>query len=102
MKITALGLGAALTLALAMPAAAAPPANLAPKNVSGWGWNVMDLEAQKTWYETRLGMKMVRKLDREGKAFEYIMAFDGAVPESAILALLASPQRKPGPSSAGR
>jgi catechol 2,3-dioxygenase-like lactoylglutathione lyase family enzyme len=99
MKTIAIGLAAAL---LAGPALAAPPANLAPKTVSGWGWNVMDLEAQKAWYEQKLGMKVARTYNRDGKVYEYIMGFDGAPDGAAILALLASAQRKPGPSSAGR
>lgn len=99
MKTIAIGLAAAL---LAGTALAAPPANLAPKTVSGWGWNVMDLEAQKAWYEAKLGMKVARTYNRDGKVYEYIMGFDGAADGAAILALLASPQRKPGPSTAGR
>jgi catechol 2,3-dioxygenase-like lactoylglutathione lyase family enzyme len=102
MKIIAAGLAAALGLGLAAAATAAPPANLAPRNVSGWGWNVIDLEAQKAWYESRLGMKLVRTYDRAGKPYEYIMGFEGAAPDTAILALLGSAQRKPGPSTAGR
>ena len=102
MKIATVGLAAALSLGLVGQVLAAPPANLAPANISGWGWNSLDLEAQKAWYETRLGMKVVRTYDRDGKVFEYIMGFEGAGPQSAILALLASPQRKPGPSTAGR
>ena len=100
MKLATIGL--ALALGLAAPALAGPPAALAPRTVSGWGWNVMDLEAQRAWYEAKLGMKLVRTYDRDGKPFEYIMGFEGAAPETAILALLASPQRKPGPSTAGR
>src|SRR4051812_8441237 len=99
MKFAALGLAAAL---IAGTAAAAPPAALAPKTISGWGWNVMDLEAQKAWYEAKLGMKVARTYDRDGKVYEYIMGFDGSAPGEAILALLASPNRKPGPSAAGR
>ncbi len=99
MKTIAIGLAAVL---LAGPALAAPPANLAPKTVSGWGWNVMDLEASRAWYEQKLSMKMIRTYERDGKVFEYIMGFAGAPPNEAILALLASPQRKPGPSNAGR
>ncbi|WP_293898997.1 VOC family protein [Phenylobacterium sp.] len=104
MKIAAIGLAAAMLagMGLAAIARAAPPANLAPANISGWGWNTMDLEGQKGWYEAKLGMKVVRTDDREGKVYEYIMGFEGAGPQSAILALLASPQRKPGPSTAGR
>src|SRR5213592_1441951 len=99
MRMFAMGLAATF---LAAPALAAPPANLAPRTISGWGWNVMDLEAQKAWYEAKLGMKVVRTYNRDGKVYEYIMGFEGAAPETAILALLASPARKPGPSSAGR
>lgn len=104
MKTIAIGLAAAMLagMGLAGTALAAPPANLAPRTVSGWGWNVMDLPAEKAWYEAKLGMRLVRTYDREGKAYEYIMGFEGAAPDTAILALLASPNRKPGPSTAGR
>jgi catechol 2,3-dioxygenase-like lactoylglutathione lyase family enzyme len=97
---TVIALAAALMLG--GTAAAAPPAAIAPNTVSGWGWNVMDLEAQRAWYETKLGMKVVNTYSRDGKVFEYIMGFEGGAPGSAILALLASPSRKPGPSNAGR
>jgi catechol 2,3-dioxygenase-like lactoylglutathione lyase family enzyme len=98
-------LTAALAAALALPAAvhAAPPAAIAPNTVSGWGWNVMDLEAERAWYEAKLGMVVVNTYKREnGQVFEYIMGFKGAPPGSAIIALLSSPNRKPGPSNAGR
>jgi catechol 2,3-dioxygenase-like lactoylglutathione lyase family enzyme len=61
----------------------------------------MDLEAQKAWYIDKLGMKQIGVYGREGKVFEYIMGYD-AGRAGAILALLASPQRQPGPSTAGR
>lgn len=92
----------AATALLAFPASAAPPVGLAPKTVSGWGWNVMDLEAQRAWYESRLGMAVARKYERDGKVYEYVMGFGGAPEGAAVLALLASPSRQPGPSSAGR
>ena len=69
---------AAALVSLALPAAAAPPANLAPRTVSGWGWNVMDLEAQRAWYEANLGMIVARKYERDGKVYEYVMGFPGA------------------------
>ena len=98
---TAIALAAALMLAGA--AHAQPPAAIAPNTVSGWGWNVMDLEAQRAWYETKLGMVVVGTYKRpDGAIFEYIMGFKGAPPGSAIIALLASPSRKAGPSTAGR
>jgi catechol 2,3-dioxygenase-like lactoylglutathione lyase family enzyme len=100
MRTLAIGLAAALMLG--GTAAAAPPAAIAPTTVSGWGWNVIDLEAQRAWYEAKLGMKVLRTYNRDGKVFEYIMGFEGAAPGSAIVALLASSGRKPGPSTAGR
>ena len=99
MKTIAIALAAAMLCGTAL---AAPPANLAPRSISGWGWNVMDLEAEKAWYEAKLGLQVVSTYDREGKVYEYILGFEGAAPGTAILALLASPQRKSGPSSAGR
>ena len=97
---TAIALTAALVLA--GTAHAAPPAPIAPNTVSGWGWNVIDLEAERAWYEAKLGMVVVNTYQRDGKVFEYIMGFKGAPPGSAIIALLASSNRKPGPSTAGR
>lgn len=100
MRIFAAGLAAAIAFAGA--AQAAPPANLAPRSVSGFGWNVIDLEGMRTWYETRLGMKVVNTYSRDGRPFEYILTFDGAPAGGAILALLATPQRKPGANSTSR
>ena len=101
MKIIAGGLLAALLFAGS--AQAAPPPAIAPNVVSGWGWNVIDLEAQRAWYEAKLGMVVVATYKREnGQIFEYIMGFKGAPPGSAIIALLVSPQRKAGPTAAGR
>jgi len=102
MKTVAMGLAAVLTFGLAASAfAEPPPAALKPAGISGWGWNVMDLEAQRAWYIDKLGMQQVGVYKRDGKVFEYIMGYEAA-PGAAILALLASPQRKPGPSTAGR
>lgn len=101
MKTIAGGLLAALLLAGSVQAA--PPAAIAPNTVSGWGWNVIDLEAQRAWYEAKLGMVVVGTYKRpDGQIFEYIMGFKGAPPGSAIIALLASSQRKAGPTAAGR
>jgi catechol 2,3-dioxygenase-like lactoylglutathione lyase family enzyme len=92
--------GVALALLLAGAAAAEPPANLRPRAISGPGWNVMNLDAQKAWYMDKLGMKPLRSYDRDGKPFEWIMGYDA--PGGAILALLASPNRKPGPNGMAR
>jgi len=94
---------AALALSLAAGAACAePPANLKPRAVSGWGWNVMDLEAQKAWYSAKLGMTLINTIKAaDGSAREYIMGYGGG-PQAAIVALLKSPARQPGPNAMGR
>jgi len=93
-------LGAALALA-ATAATAAPPGGLKPQHVAGPGLNVLDLEAQKAWYMDMLGMSVADTLQRQGKPYEYIMGF-GDGPSGAIIALLQSPQRPPGPNAYGR
>src|SRR4051812_46183475 len=96
----------AATAAMAVGAAAAahaegPPAGLKPAHVAGAGLNVMDLEAQKAWYMAKLGMTVSQTIQREGKPYEYVMGYGGG-PESAIVALLKSAQRQPGPNAMGR
>jgi catechol-2,3-dioxygenase len=79
-----------------------PPANLKPAKVDGAGLNVMDLEAQKAWYSAKLGMTLVNTIKAaDGSAREYIMGY-GSGPEAAIVALLKSPARQPGPNAMGR
>lgn len=93
--------GLALTVSASVTptrAAEAPlPAQLAPTRVAGPGWNVRDLEAEKAWYMAKLGMRVVRDYRRDGKVYEYIMGF-GDRPDAAILALLQSDRRPPGPN----
>ena len=98
-------LAAAIAAATAMSGGAAladgPPANLKPAHVAGPGLNVLDLEGQKAWYMAKLGMVVSDTIQREGKPYEYIMGLgDGA--DAAIIALLQSPQRPPGPNAMGR
>ncbi len=79
-----------------------PPANLKPSKVDGAGLNVMDLEAQKAWFSTRLGMNLINTIKApDGSPREYIMGYGGG-PDAAIVALLKSPQRQPGPNAMGR
>ena len=79
-----------------------PPANLKPAKVDGAGLNVMDLEAQKAWYSAKLGMTLVNTIKAaDGSPREYIMGYGGG-PEAAIVALLKSPARQPGPNAMGR
>ena len=105
MRIATTGLLAAILAAALLAGtamAAPPPANLMPSTISGSGWNVMDLEGMRAWYIDKLGMKLVGVYPREGKPFEYLMGYEGAPAGAAILALLASPERKPGSNTMGR
>jgi catechol-2,3-dioxygenase len=92
---TAMALGAGTALA------AGPPANLKPAHVAGPGLNVLDLEGQKAWYMTKLGMVVSNTLERQGKPYEYIMGL-GDGDGRAIIALLLSPQRPAGANAFGR
>jgi catechol-2,3-dioxygenase len=81
---------------------AALPEALKPAQMAGSGLNVVDLEAQKSWYMTMLGMKLVQTYSRNGAPFEYIMKMS-AEPNSpgAVLALLKT-TRPAGPNGFGR
>jgi catechol 2,3-dioxygenase-like lactoylglutathione lyase family enzyme len=91
------------------PTAAAPtpmkgtpiPPALAASKISGVGINVEDLDGMKAWYMTALGMKLVRSYERNGAAYEYILAMDDKGVNGAILALLKG-ARQPGSTSYGR
>ena len=96
---------AALAVSAALSAGATwadgPPANLKPTRIDGAGLNVMDLEAQQAWYTSKLGMTLTNTISRDGKPREYIMGY-GEGANAAIVALLKSPQRQPGPNTMGR
>lgn len=105
----ALSAGAAVTVAQAQPPAAAqaprremaapgltaPPAHLLPERVGGAVVYVRDLEAQRRWYETMLGFRVVNTYSRNGQVFEYILQ-TGKAPGGAFMGLMVSPQRAPG------
>jgi len=96
---------AAMTAGLILAAGAAraegPPAGLKPAKVDGAGLNVMDLEAQRAWYAAKLGMVVLNTIKSpDGSPREYVMGYGG--PEGAIVALLKSPTRQPGPNAMGR
>jgi catechol-2,3-dioxygenase len=95
--------GAALAALMAAGAALAePPADLKPAHVAGAGLNVMDLEGQKAWYMAKLGMTVTNTIKApDGSPREYVMGY-GEGPSAAIVALLKSPQRQPGPNAMGR
>ena len=93
---------AAAVWALAGAALAEPPADLRPAHVAGAGLNVMDLEGQKAWYMAKLGMTVTNTIKApNGSPREYVMGY-GEGPTAAIVALLKSPQRQPGPNAMGR
>ncbi len=95
---------AALAAGLAASGAALadPPAELRPAHVAGAGLNVMDLEGQKAWYMAKLGMTVTNTIKApDGSPREYVMGY-GEGPTAAIVALLKSPQRQPGPNAMGR
>ncbi|MEO8113060.1 MAG: VOC family protein [Phenylobacterium sp.] len=92
-----LALAAGKTLAQTAPL----PAALKPLQVVGPGLAVMDLEAQKAWYMSRLGMVVVGTYGPKDKPFEYVMGFEGQ-PGGAVVALLRSAQRQPGALPWGR
>ena len=101
---TMMALTAALALSVSAGAARAdgPPANLKPSHVDGAGLNCMDIEAQKAWYSGKLGMSLTNTIKApDGSPREYIMGYGGG-PEAAIVALLKSPARQPGPNAMGR
>jgi catechol-2,3-dioxygenase len=95
-------LAAGLALACAGAAAAAPPTGLQPAHIGGAGLNVMDLEGQKAWYMAKLGMTVTNTIKaQDGSPREYVMGY-GEGPSAAIVALLKSPTRQPGPNAMGR
>ena len=99
-RVAAMAAGMALCAGAAF--ADGPPANLKPSKVDGAGLNVMDLEAQKAWYSAKLGMTLSNTVKAaDGSPREYIMGY-GAGPDAAIVALLKSAQRQPGPNAMGR
>jgi len=61
------------------------PADKTPVRMGGMVFFVNDLEAQRIWYENVLGMKVVRTYERDGKLFEYIMAYED---QNQVLALM--------------
>ena len=102
-NLTTASLAAALLLTLAPAALDEPPpgdlpAAVAPARIAGSGLNVIDLEAQRAWYVSMLGMSVTATYRRDGAPFEYVM---GLKAPGAILALLKAP-RPPGPNGFGR
>ena len=99
---TAAALTAVALLGLAAEAHAGAAAGLdpalMPARIAGSGLNVIDLEAQRAWYISTLGMSVTATYRRDGAPFEYVM---GLKAPGAILALLKAP-RPAGPNGFGR
>ena len=92
--VVVLGLGPAAVAETLRPLSPA----VAPARIAGSGLNVIDLEAQKAWYVSMLGLGVVATYQRNGAPFEYVM---GLKAPGAILALLKT-ARPPGPNGFGR
>ena len=88
-------IAAGLTLA-----ATAAMAQSKGPSIAGAGLNVRDMEAEKTWYVDKLGMKVLQTLHRDGKPFEYVLGYQGL--DGGVIALLGSTARPPGPNPWGR
>jgi catechol-2,3-dioxygenase len=96
----AMAAGLALSAGANVAWADGPPAGLTPTKVDGAGLNCMDIEAQKAWYAGKLGMTLANTMKAaDGSPREYIMSY---APGSAVVALLKSPARQPGPNAMGR
>lgn len=77
-----------------------PPAELlAGARFIGSALHVRDLEAQRRWYETLLGLQVVQIYERDGAVFEYLLQPPGGGP---IVALMQSAQRPPGGNACSR
>jgi catechol 2,3-dioxygenase-like lactoylglutathione lyase family enzyme len=99
---------AALTLIAVRSTAATPaggplPDSLRPSRIAGSGINVIDLQAQRDWYQSRLGMKVVGSFPPgSDKPFEYVMSMSGKDDgQGAVLALLKT-KRPDGPNGFSR
>jgi catechol 2,3-dioxygenase-like lactoylglutathione lyase family enzyme len=98
----ALAIVAALsTTGAAMAQTAGPPAALRPAAVAGAGFNVADLAAARDWYQSKLGMRVLFTVPKDGKPYEHIMTL-GEGKGRAVLALVQVDKRPPGPNPFGR
>lgn len=78
-----------------------PPKELLPEQVGGAVVYVRDLDAQKAWYETMLGFRVVNAYARDGKVFEYIMT-TGNKPNAPFMGLMYSAARPNGNNTNSR
>lgn len=64
--------------------------NLAEASIPVVTLNVLDMEAQRAWYEKMLGMKVIRTYHRKGVLYEYLMGYEHG--RGARLALAKEPR----------
>ena len=92
-----------LTILAALAAAGTAQAqvnaiSLTPTRVVGPGLYVIDLAAERAWYESKLGMTVLKTYPAgSSEPFEHVMGFHGG-PDSAVLVLTKSSKRPPGPN----
>jgi len=76
------------------------PAALKPNHIAGSGFNVVNLEAQRDWYASHLGMIVVGVYGPKEKPYEYVMAM-GTAADEPVVALLKT-KRPDGPNGFSR
>ena len=98
MTIFKLGAAALFGLLAAQAAHAGElPHGLRPAHVIGPGVYVTDLAREKDWYMSKLGMSLVRTIDRNGKPFEHLLGLDDGA-DAAVVVLAQSVERPAGPN----
>jgi len=82
---------------------ALPPASLrlSQSRIAAVTVNVIDMEAQRAWYERIFGMKVITTFHRHGVLYEYLMGWPDGPPGGPRLALTKD-QRPPGYNNYGR
>lgn len=71
------------------------------KALLGAGLYVRDLEAARGWYESVLGLDLLRTIRKDGRDYEHVLGIKGSSTR-AILALVARPDREDAPNTSGR
>jgi catechol 2,3-dioxygenase-like lactoylglutathione lyase family enzyme len=94
-----------LSLALAAPALADPPASSVPEEVkpirvSGLGIRVSDLEKSKKFYTEVLGLKVGAKVPAQGEPHEYLLGLTGNIREDTVI-VIRKGEVKPGATEFG-
>jgi catechol 2,3-dioxygenase-like lactoylglutathione lyase family enzyme len=105
MKLAALAACAAVIAASAAVAQSLPPlpAAIKPSGLNGYALNVVDLEAERAFYENAFGMKVAGRIPETGTLQEYLMNWSGVRTDRPLIVLnKTAPPRKDGQDGAGR